>query len=317
MDARVVQSVLAPAGVQAAHVARLWWVMLGVTAAVYVAVLVVMGLALWRSSRVAAAEHPIDERTLTAGVAVASGATIVVLFGLLAATIATGRAMQPGDDRDALRIRITGYQWWWDVEYETPDPSMRVRTANELHLPVGRPVVLSLVATDVIHSFWAPPLAGKIDLIPGRTNTLWLQADQTGIYRAQCAEFCGLQHAHMALDITAELRETFDSWYARQRQPAASPTSGEAERGLRLVEHGSCAMCHAVLGTAADARTGPDLTHVGGRRTLAAGTLPNDPSSLSSWLIDPQAIKPGNKMPPPGLSEGDRRAVVAYLESLR
>jgi cytochrome c oxidase subunit 2 len=174
-----------------------------------------------------------------------------------------------------------------------------------------------LASVDVIHSLWVPNLAGKVDLIPGRTNVLWLRPNAPGVYRAQCAEFCGLQHAHMALDVIVHAPAEFEAWLERQRQPAAAPGTAAAARGRLIVEQGSCAMCHMVAGTSAGGRTAPDLTHFASRRTIGAGTRPNDRAALSDWLTNPQHVKPGNRMPPPGLSAEDRDAVIAYLEQLR
>jgi cytochrome c oxidase subunit 2 len=292
--------------------------MLAVCAAVFAAVLATLGAALWHSRARADAAAPTGERRVALAVAGAAGLTVVTLFGLLIASVATGRALQAIDQRDPLAIRITAYQWWWDVEYDHPTPALRVRTANELHLPAGRTVKLMLDSADVIHSFWAPTLAGKLDLVPGRRNTLWLRADTPGRYRQQCAEFCGTQHAHMAMDITVEPADQFDAWLAHQRRPATPlADTALAQEGRTLVEFGSCAMCHAIAGTQAGARTAPDLTHVASRPTIAAGTLPNTRESLRAWIENPQRVKPGSKMPPPPLTPAERDAVVAFLETLR
>jgi cytochrome c oxidase subunit 2 len=309
------QSVLDPAGIQAAHIESLWWLMWWVTVSVFVGVLVTLAIAVRR----APAPRPLasNERGLMRGVVLATAATLVVLIVVLAASVRTGRALQALDVSDAIDVTMAGNQWWWAVEYAHPDPSQRVRTANELHVPVGRPVVINLVANDVIHSLWIPDLDGKMDLIPGRQNQMRLRADRAGVYRGQCAEFCGLAHARMALTVVAEPPAQFDAWLAAQRQLPPPPTSPQAIRGKAVVESGSCALCHTVMGTIAGARTAPDLTHVASRQTLAAGTLANTPDNLRAWLRDPQHPKPGNKMPPPGLSPDDLDAVVAYLETLR
>jgi cytochrome c oxidase subunit 2 len=192
-----------------------------------------------------------------------------------------------------------------------------VTTANELHLPAGRPVAIALESADVIHSFWVPPLHGKVDLVPGRTNTILLQADRTGEWRGQCAEYCGLQHAHMRLIVSAHDPAGFDAWYGAQLQPAPAPAADQERRGHAIVERGSCAMCHAVQGTAAGGRMGPDLTHLASRTWIGAGTLPNTPENLRRWIADPQAFKPGSLMPPQALTDDDLDAVVAYLGRLR
>jgi cytochrome c oxidase subunit 2 len=203
------------------------------------------------------------------------------------------------------------------VHYDDPDPSRTFDTANELHLPVGRPVILTLRSADVIHSLWIPSLAGKKDLIPGRTATLLVRADRPGAYRATCAEFCGWQHAWMALPVVAESQAGFDEWAATQRREAKTPTDTLALQGRRLVLGGDCVMCHRIAGTEAGARNGPDLTHVAGRATIAAGALPNDAAHLAAWVADPSAHKPGVAMPAHAFKPDELRAVVAYLQSLQ
>ena len=311
----VIQSALDPAGIQAARIEWLWWLMFWVCTAVFVAVLTALGLAL-RRGRSADSARP-SERSLTTGVAVATAATIVVLFGLLFASVATGPAVGSLGQPDALAVQITGYQWWWHVEYLNPQPSLRVTTANELHLPVGRPVLVNLKSGDVIHSFWVPNLHGKTDLVPGRQNSTWLQIDRPGVYRGQCGEFCALQHAHMSLVVIAEPPDAFDKWMSAQRQTAPNPSTPDQSRGLNIVERGPCALCHTLRGTSAGGRTAPDLTHFASRSTIGAGTAPNTRGYLAGWIADPQHLKPGNRMPATGLSGEDLQAVVAYLGTLR
>ena len=318
MTGAYLQSVLTPAGVQALEISRLWWLMLTVVAVVFVGVVLAVAAAVRKARAATPAVLPLsDERTLGRGVAIATGATVVVLFGLLVASAMTGRAVQSLGETGALTITVTGNQWWWNVEYDTPVPAERVRTANEIHVPVGRVVRIALASNDVIHSFWVPNLSGKIDLIPGRQNALLIRAEQAGTFRGQCAEFCGTQHAHMAIVVVAEAEDVFNRWLSAQREPAAEPAGAEAVRGKALVEHGSCAMCHAIAGTIAGARTAPDLTHVASRRTIAAGTLPNTPEDMAAWIANPHQIKPGTKMPATGLGRGDVQAIVSYLETLK
>jgi cytochrome c oxidase subunit 2 len=310
------QSVLHPAGVQADAIGWLWWVELGTCLFVLAAVLAVLAIGM-RRARSANAPVPVPERKLSAAVGAAVGVTVIILFALLGASIATGRATQNLDRRDALAITIVGYQWWWSVEYALPQASDRVRLANDLHLPKGRTAVITLLSNDVIHSFWVPNLHGKIDLIPGRLTEIVLRGDRIGQYRGQCAEYCGTQHAHMALTVTVEDAGAFDTWLNAQRQPSAEPATETQQRGRTIVETSSCVLCHTIRGTSAGARAGPDLTHLASRPTLAAGMLPNTAHSLDRWLSDPQAVKPGSKMPNPGLSPDERAALVAYLGSLR
>jgi cytochrome c oxidase subunit 2 len=310
-----IQSALDSAGVQAARIESLWWLMFWVCTGVFVLVVAAVFLAV-RRGRSGDGSRPTD-RHLFVGVTTATAATIVILFGLLYASVATGRAIGAPAPENALTVRVVGHQWWWELEYLDPQPALRVTAANELALPVGRPVILRLSSSDVIHSFWIPNLHGKIDLVPGRENWTWLQADRPGIFRGQCAEYCGLQHAHMALTVLARPADEFDQWLTAQRRSASPPATPEQARGLNFVEHGSCGLCHTVRGTRAGARMGPDLTHFGTRSTIGAGTAPNTRGHLADWLANPQRLKPGNRMPPTGLSPQDLQDVLAYLESLR
>jgi cytochrome c oxidase subunit II len=216
-----------------------------------------------------------------------------------------------------VTLKVTAHQWWWQIEYTDPDPSRLVRTANEIHLPVGAPALLELRADDVIHSFWVPNLHGKQDMIPGRTNEVRLQPVQIGRYRGQCAEFCGLQHAHMAIEVVVESREDYDAWYERQLASAPPTSDPRAMHGQQVFFTSACNMCHAIAGTDASATVGPDLSHIASRLTLAAGTLPNEPEHLRRWLENPQRVKPGNRMPVVSLARDDLDALVAYLGTLQ
>ncbi|MEN3339768.1 MAG: cytochrome c oxidase subunit [Acidobacteriota bacterium] len=310
-----IQSVLNSAGPQAGRIEQLWWLMFWVCTVVFVIVMLALAVAIARGRRGSATAVP--ESTLTRNISISVGVSTVALVGLLLASVLTGRALGSLPSSNALHVRITGYQWWWNIEYLDADPSLQFTTANELHLPVGRPVVVSLQASDVIHSFWVPNLHGKTDLIPGRENTLLLQADTPGVFRGQCAEYCGVQHAHMAFTVVAEPSEQFEGWLSAQRKPAPDPGSAQTARGRNVVEQGPCAMCHTIRGTNAGARTAPDLTHFATRSTIAAGTAPNTRGYLAGWIADPQHLKPGSRMPPTGLSSDDLQAVIAYLETLQ
>ena len=250
-------------------------------------------------------------------VLLATGVTTAILFVFLIFDFSVGRTITTNPGNRALQIRVTGHQWWWEVQYRDSLPQNGVTTANEIHIPVGRPVVFELRSTDVIHSFWPPNLSPKRDQIPGDENSLWFQADRPGVYRGVCAEFCGHQHAKMGFLVVAEPPGEFTGWLARQRDTAPTPTDSLAQRGREVFLASSCVMCHAISGTPAGSRIGPDLTHLASRRTLAAGTLPNTLGYLTAWIVDPQAIKPGVKMPPNQLSGPDLVALVAYLETLK
>jgi len=304
-------SVLDPAGPQAVHIARLWWLMFWVCGAVFVIVMLFVGLALVRRNRQA-----IDS-SLRAGVGAAVALTVLILLVLLVASVWTGRAIASLGASSAVSIDITGHQWWWDIQYEASVPSERVKTANEIHVPIGRPVVLKVTSSDVIHSFWVPNLHGKRDLIPGYTTAIWIQADRPGTYRGQCAEFCGLEHAKMAFYVTAETNNDFERWLADQRKPAVEPQNDLARRGRDVFLTATCTQCHTIRGTIAGAVLGPDLTHIAARATIGSGSLPNSRGHLAGWIVDSQGIKPGNHMPPNGLGGDDLQALLAYLESLK
>jgi cytochrome c oxidase subunit 2 len=317
------QDALAAFGPQAAHLADLWNLMLCVCGAVFVAVLVALGWALGRAPR-AADRTPADvsslqrpERRVQVVVAAAVVASTVALLGLIVASALGDRALAAIGRSDALQIEVNANQWWWGARYLDPDASKIFETANELHIPVGRPVVLTLTSADVIHSFWVPNLAGKKDLIPGRPNVLTIRADLAGTYRGQCAEFCGVQHARMAFVVVAEAPAAYEAWAARQRKSAPEPADAQQARGRQVFLGSTCAMCHSITGTDASARKAPDLTHVGSRLTLAAGTLPNTRDALAKWIADPHQFKPGVNMPGHAFSRDDLDALVAYLESLK
>jgi cytochrome c oxidase subunit II len=257
------------------------------------------------------------DRPMRTVVLLATGVTIAILFGFLIFDVSVGRTITTSPGKKALQIRVTGHQWWWEVQYRDSLPKNWVTTANEIHIPVGHPVVFELRSYDVIHSFWPPNLSPKKDQIPGDENSLWFQADSAGVYRGMCAEFCGHQHAKMAFLVIAEPPDHFGDWLARQRDTARTPADSLARRGRDVFLASSCVMCHAISGTPAASRIGPDLTHLASRQTLAAGTLPNTRANLAGWIVDPQVIKPGAKMPPNQLNGSDLVALVAYLETLK
>jgi cytochrome c oxidase subunit 2 len=318
-SADVIQSVVAPAGTQSLSIHHLWQLMLWVSVAVFFLTMAFVWMGLVRGRRRAARNEPIADaqQTLTRGVAGAVAATALILFAILIASVWTGRTVASLHASSAVTINIVGHQWWWEIAYEDALPARRVQTANEIHIPTDRPVVLKVTSRDVIHSFWAPNLQGKRDLIPGYTTAIWLQADRPGVFRGQCAEFCGLQHAHMAFDVVAEPEAEFERWLERMRQPAREPLSEDAQRGRDVFMATKCAGCHTVNGTSAHGQAAPDLTHVSSRPTIAAGTLPNTPEHMRTWVSDPQSSKPGNQMPPNPLSPEDLSAVLVYLGTLR
>jgi cytochrome c oxidase subunit II len=311
-------SALEPSGAAAHLIDRIWDFSLAVSSVVWVLVVAALLWATFRRRRLGeAAASPAQERGMRNTVLAASALTILTLFIYLGLDIVIARPLTATPGREALQIRVTGHQWWWDVEYRDARPDHWAHTANEIHVPVGRPVVLELRSTDVIHSLWIPNLGVKRDLIPGNVNTVWFQADTPGVYRAQCAEFCGHQHAKMALLIVADPPEHFNSWLTRERDSSRTPTDSVALRGQEVFLAGSCVMCHTIEGTPAGSRVGPNLTHLASRRTLAAGTLPNVRGNLAGWILDPQGIKPGARMPSNQLSPADLHALLTYLENLQ
>lgn len=300
------QSILHPVGPAAEAIAWLTWLMVGVYSVVFVAVMVLLAVALWRRRR-GAGGGPGVRFVFIAGVVVPGLVLAVMLWFTIGTTLELRRP------ETGLTIRVVGNMWWWHVEY----PEHGIVTANELHVPVGVPVRVELSATDVVHSFWVPNLAGKMDMLPGHPTVFWLQADQAGVYRGQCAEYCGLQHAWMAFDLVALPPAGFEAWVAERRAPPAPPQTPAERRGAEVYAEAGCGTCHAVRGSDPIGNIGPDLTHVGSRRTLAAGRIPNTDGALAGWIANPQAIKPGNAMPGTFLPPADLHALVAYLRSLR
>ena len=260
---------------------------------------------------------PDDRRRMTRVVVVGVAVTTLILFAHLGVSFATDRAMAEVEAPDAMQIQVVGHQWWWDVTYQDTVPSNQLRTSNEIHVPVGRAILLKMSSRDVIHSMWIPNLHGKKDLIPGHWTTTYFRADTPGVYRAQCAEFCGLQHARMALWVVAHPQADFDRWYVNSLRPAQQPADSVAQRGREVFLAGSCTMCHTIRGTSAASNVGPDLTHLGGRLSLAAGSLPNTRGHLQGWIANPHGVKPGVRMPANDLSPSDLNAIVRYLESLK
>ena len=304
------QSALDPGGPLAGDIAVMSWVLFGGAAAILAAVLAFAAWAVaarperWRGGR---------------GFILAGGAAlpILVLSALLVYELRIMPGMSAHGAHAGLRIAVTGKMWWWEVRYLDDAGRPLAISANEIVIPTGRAVALELSSTDVIHSLWIPSLAGKMDMIPGRVNHARLEAARPGVYRAQCAEFCGGQHARMALIVVVQQAEEFEDWLARQSAPASEPASEEARRGQEVFLAAGCGACHRVRGTAAEGAIGPDLTHLASRRTIGAGMLPNNRGALAGWVANAQALKPGIKMPSFEILDGAAlRALATYLESL-
>jgi cytochrome c oxidase subunit II len=304
-------SILTPSGPSAQRVEALWWFMFAVSAVVvgFVTTLLLIG-ALRRRRRVDEREEPRWARGLLVGGGIV--APVVVLAVLWALTLRDVAETSSPPGEPTVRIEVDGKRWWWDVRY----PELGVVTANEIHVPVGETVQLLLTSDDIIHSFWVPELAGKTDMIPGRTNQMWIRADRPGVYRGQCAEFCGLQHAHMAFLVIADPPEVFDEWVASQQAVPTEPTDPTVARGREVFMQSACIGCHTIQGTEATGTLGPDLTHLASRRTLGAATIPNTGSNLRAWVPNAPSFKPGVLMPPIPLTTDQLDALVAYLESL-
>jgi cytochrome c oxidase subunit 2 len=321
------QSAVNSAGPQAGRIEGLFWFFTWLLTAIFV---IVMGLLLWTLTmrrhrgieqepleRVHLPSHETESK-LTRNVTAASVVTVLILIGLTIASVSTGNALSSmGTAKNGMAIEVVGNQWWWYVRYLNDQANQIVVTANEIHIPVGRPVMIRLESNDVIHSFWVPNLHGKTDAIPSRVNTQWIQADHPGRFRGQCAEFCGMQHAHMALWVVAEPPDQFDAWMKHQLEPAPPPATAELELGREVFLNHACVMCHTIAGTTAQGAVGPDLTHVGSRATIAAGTLPNTKGNLGGWIADPQNVKPGNHMATVQLKSEEVQPLLDYLESLK
>lgn len=306
------QNVLDPAGPLAGSIYSLWHILIGVAVVVWCAVMLTILVIFFRRNN----ESSITLRDLGRNVGIAIGITAITVFGILIASIMTGGALA-SMPRNAMDLEIIGHQWWWEVHYPAIPNDRSVVTANEIHIPVGRPVRLTLTSRDVIHSFWVPNLRGKIDLIPSRTNMTWLQADKPGIYHGQCAEFCGLQHAHMAVKVIAEDQSSFDRWYDGQTKPSAEPSEDSRTRGREIFLSSPCVVCHSIRGTPAHGGVGPDLTHLASRKTIAAGQLQNTRGNVAGWVVDAQSTKPGARMPSMVLAPQDLEPLLDYLESLQ
>jgi cytochrome c oxidase subunit 2 len=241
----------------------------------------------------------------------------LTLTALVPYVMTVGHESRAFTTPDRLSVDVTGHLYWWAVSYQRADGRPGLASANELRLPVGEPVELHLRANDVIHSFWVPSLAGKTDMIPGRTNRMVIQADRPGVYRGQCAEFCGLQHALMAFDVIAMSRAEFDAWLTHAAQPAPDPQTPELREGRDLFTNLGCGACHAVRGLA-DGGLGPDLTRVGARRTIGAGAFPGGVGNIAAWIASAQHLKPGSAMPSYDQLDGPQlRSLAAYMESLK
>lgn len=306
-----IQSALEPRGPAAAAIADIAWVMFIGAAAVFALVVVILAYTLWRrpDRRVA-----IDPHVLIVGGGVVL--PVVLLSALLVWAFVIGAALEDSPDEPPLVVEVVAHQWWWEIAYLEPDANDRIVTANEMHIPANRPVKLLLRSSDVIHTFWVPNLAGKRDMIPGHVNELVIEADRPGLFRGQCNEFCGAQHALMNLYVISETPDEFEDWLERQRAPAREPDTQELALGRQVFLESGCALCHRIRGTRAKATVAPDLTHFGSRRSIAAVTLENTFGNRIAWIASAQHIKPETHMPDFPMESERLRALARYLGSL-
>jgi len=306
-------SLLDPRGPAASRVAGLIWLLFAIAGAICLLVLLALLWALFRRhGQGENAARPFNENR----VIVIFGVTIpaLILFVVYGFSLATTAYLAAPPSNPRLTINVVAHQWWWEVQY----PEQQFATANEIHIPVGQSIQVKVTSDDVIHDFWVPQLNDKIDMFPGRTNTTWLQASEPGTYRGVCAEYCGAEHALMNFVVVAESPAQFETWLTAQSQPALQPAAqgGDILRGYQTFIGSSCSYCHAVKGTDAAGKYGPDLTHFAGRETIAAGTLPNTRGNLAGWITNTQGIKPGNRMPAFPLDARSLQDLLAYLQSL-
>jgi cytochrome c oxidase subunit 2 len=309
------QSSVHPASHAAHEIAFMWWVMM-IGAWIGFAVVVFLLFLGWYRRNQRNLPFHAGDRAATAwivGLGVAVPVVVLSVLFVWADVFVIDSTAAPKAGTTRLTVDVIGHQWWWEARY----PASSVVTANEIHIPVGVRVRVVATTDDVIHSFWVPELNRKIDMIPGRNNEVLLDAERAGVFRGQCAEFCGLQHAKMAFLVYADPPARFRAWLADQQRPARAPASALAQRGKAVFDSEPCADCHTIGGTSAKGLVGPDLTHLASRSTIAAGSLPNDPGDLADWISDPQRVKPGNRMPAVPLSPEELRALVAYLRTLR
>jgi cytochrome c oxidase subunit 2 len=312
---------LSPAGPAARKLADLGWPMLvffTATSAVMCALL--LWVALRRTGTLA--EHaPHDaaggQRWVAIGGFLIPGIAFGAVFFATLRTMAAFPVDHAHHGHRETEIRVVGHQWWWEVQYPSRHLPDSFVTANEIHIPAGRPVDVELISADVIHSLWAPRLHGKVDLVPGMRNSVRLQADESGMYFGACAEFCGLQHTHMKFRVIADPPDRYQRWLEAQRRPAPEPDSQQARRGRQIFLAGACILCHTVRGTPARGTVGPDLTHLAGRETIGAW-LPRDLANLHAWVVNAPSLKPGTQMPALTQYTGqEMQDLVAFLETLK
>lgn len=309
-----------PAGPASAPTFVLGWALIALVCAVVVIIAALLAGAIVRRRNpppAGARDRLPPDAGGTNWLVVGTGISSIALFAVLVYAMVTLDSVASPPHDPPLTISVTSYDWWWKVEYpDRDDPSRAFVTANEIHIPTGMPVRVELHSADVIHTFWAPQLAGKTEMIPGQTNVQWIEADAPGIYRGQCSQFCGAQHAHMAFEVVAQPPADFDAWEASQRRGAVAPATPDVRAGAQLFGE-RCAGCHAIRGTSSAGMQAPDLTHLASRRLIAAGQMINTPEHRLDWIEHAQRIKPDSLMPSMALSASDASALSAYLSTLQ
>lgn len=308
---------MAPHGATADAEASLGWgvTVVGIVVTLLVFTLLLIGL-FRRRDPDTTPKHATNRSVvwIIAGGVVLPAAVLIVVTGF---TMRTLRAVAEPAGRADVTVQVIAHRWWWEIKYLAATPDLTVVTANEMHIPVHGRVHVELISADVIHSFWVPQLAGKMDVIPGQQNATWIMADTAGAYRGECAEFCGAQHAHMDFTVVAEPAAAFGQWLSAQRAVAAVPADSLARAGYNVFRISACAACHTIRGADVFGKVGPELTHLASRRTIAAGMLPNTPGNLAAWIVNAPSLKPGVEMPALPMSAATEHALLGYLSTLR
>lgn len=293
----------------------LGWVLAGLSVAVCLIIALLLVTAMLRKRPAADTRRIGQEGGGLRWIYIGTGISTCILGALVVYSLMVLNDVANPPTAPSITLTVTGYDWWWKIEYDHPESEKRIITANEIHVPVGQPVLLRLKSADVIHAFWVPKLAGKTQLIPGLTNQKWIQADESGIYSGQCSQFCGVGHAHMGFEVVAESAKDFQKWQEEQLRTVSPSPAGRINAGYKLFMD-RCAGCHTIRGTDAMGEHGPDLTHLNSRRRLAAGLVPNTPDHLMDWITRAQQYKPGSRMPSMDLSNDERSVLALFLSTL-
>lgn len=306
-------SMLNPSSFLAAKETGLFWILFWMGAAVFVFVVALLVIALVRGARMKNLPRQIQGNSRLEFIWTAIPILLVIIIFVLTLSTMNAVAAPPPSKTD-INVNVIGHRWWWEFDY----PDLGIKTANQLHIPVDTNVHIALSSVDVVHSFWAPNLNGKTDVIPGQSNTTWIRADQPGVYQGHCTEYCGEQHANMGFEVVAQTQADYDAWVAQMQKPAPpQPTDPQAQAGYKIVTQGICSSCHTVDGTNAKGLVGPNLTHLYSRTIFAGGVLPLNDQNLSLWLHNPNDVKPGNLMANVRLTDQQIQQVIAYLKTLK